>query len=39
MTIFKSSTPYWIVMLIGMVLIVKYPIIASYLPNLLFPSG
>ena len=39
MTIFKSSTPYWIVMLIGMILIVKYPIIASYLPNLLFPSG
>ena len=37
MTIFKSSTPYWIVMLIAMVLIVIYPGIASYLPNLLFP--
>jgi len=39
MTIFKSSTPYWIVMLIAMVLIVMYPGIASYLPNVLFPSG
>ena len=39
MTIFKSSTPYWIVMLIGMVLIVMYPGIASWLPNQLFPSG
>ena len=36
MTIFKSSTPYWIIMLIGMALIVKFPVIASYLPNLLF---
>jgi C4-dicarboxylate transporter DctM subunit len=36
MTIFKSSTPYWIVMLIGMALIVKYPAIASWLPNQLF---
>jgi C4-dicarboxylate transporter DctM subunit len=39
MTIFKSSTPYWIIMLIAMVLIVMYPGIASYLPNVLFPSG
>ena len=39
MTIFKSSTPYWVVMLIAMVLIVMYPGIASYLPNVLFPSG
>jgi TRAP-type C4-dicarboxylate transport system permease large subunit len=37
MTIFKSSTPYWVVMLIGMTLIVIYPGIASYLPNKLFP--
>jgi C4-dicarboxylate transporter DctM subunit len=37
MTIFKSSTPYWVVMLIGMTLIVIYPGIAPYLPNKLFP--
>ena len=36
MTIFKSSTPYWIIMLIGMVLIVTFPEIATYLPELLF---
>ena len=36
MTIFKSATPYWIILLIGMALIVQYPIIASWLPNLLF---
>jgi TRAP-type C4-dicarboxylate transport system permease large subunit len=36
MTIFKRSTPYWIIMLIGMVLIVKFPVIATFLPNLLF---
>ena len=36
MTIFKSSTPYWIVMLIGMALIVRFPVIATYLPELLF---
>ena len=36
MTIFKSSTPYWVIMLIGMVLIVQFPEIATYLPNLLF---
>jgi tripartite ATP-independent transporter DctM subunit len=36
MTIFKSSTPYWILMLIGMVLIINFPQIATYLPNLLF---
>jgi C4-dicarboxylate transporter DctM subunit len=38
MTIFKSSTPYWILMLIGMVLIVNFPQIATYLPRVLFPS-
>lgn len=36
MTIFKSSTPYWMVMLIGMVLIINFPIIATFLPRLLF---
>lgn len=34
--IFKSSVPYWIIMLIGIVSIVVFPEIASYLPNLLF---
>ena len=38
MIIFKSSTPYWILMLIGMILIVIFPEIATYLPRLLFPS-
>lgn len=36
MIIFKSSTPYWIIMLIAMVLIVKFPVIATFLPELLF---
>jgi tripartite ATP-independent transporter DctM subunit len=36
MQIFKSSTPYWIVMLAGMTLIAIFPEIATYLPNLLF---
>ncbi len=36
MTIFKSSTPYWILMLIGMVLIVEFPEIATWLPEILF---
>ena len=36
LTIFKSSTPYWIIMLIAMILIVNFPEIATYLPNLLF---
>ncbi len=36
LTIFKSSTPYWIIMLIGMVLIATFPGIATYLPSLLF---
>ena len=39
MTIFKSSTPYWILMLIGMVLIINFPQIATYLPELLFNTG
>ena len=36
MTIFKSSIPYWIVMLIGMTVIIRFPEIATYLPDLLF---
>jgi tripartite ATP-independent transporter DctM subunit len=34
--IFKSSTPYWIIMLLGMIAIAAFPEIATYLPNLLF---
>lgn len=34
--IFKSSVPYWIIMLIGIISIVAFPQIANYLPNLLF---
>ncbi len=34
--IFKSSVPYWIIMLIGIISIVKFPQIANYLPELLF---
>ena len=37
MTIFKASIPYWIIMLVAMALIVRFPEIATYLPNLLFP--
>jgi tripartite ATP-independent transporter DctM subunit len=36
MQIFKSSMPYWIIMLAGMVAIIAFPEIATYLPNLLF---
>ncbi len=36
MTIFKSSTPYWIIMLITMVIIINFPQIATYLPDKLF---
>ena len=36
MTIFKSSTPYWIIMLIGMILIIAFPEIATILPRILF---
>jgi len=39
MTIFKSSTPYWIIMLIGMVMIINFPQIATYLPELLFNNN
>ncbi|NND50601.1 MAG: TRAP transporter large permease, partial [Rhizobiales bacterium] len=36
MTIFKSSTPFWIIMLITMVLIISFQEIATWLPNQLF---
>jgi TRAP-type C4-dicarboxylate transport system permease large subunit len=36
MTIFKSSTPYWIIMLLAMVVIINFPQIATYLPSKLF---
>jgi len=36
MTIFKSSTPYWIIMLIGMILIINFQEIATFLPKVLF---
>lgn len=36
MTIFKSATPYWIIMLMGMVIIINFPQIAIYLPSKLF---
>jgi len=34
--IFKSSTPYWIIMLIGMTAIAAFPQIATFLPDLVF---
>ena len=34
--IFKSSTPYWVIILMAMVLIVLYPQIAVWLPSLMF---
>jgi C4-dicarboxylate transporter, DctM subunit len=34
--IFKSSTPYWIIILLAMVLIIWFPAIATVLPELLF---
>ena len=36
MQIFKSSTPYWIIMLIAMLMIAIFPEIATYLPQLVF---
>ena len=39
MTIFKSSTAYWIIMLLGMILIINFPEIATWLPEKLFPSS
>jgi C4-dicarboxylate transporter DctM subunit len=34
--IFKSSTPYWVIMLIGVLLLVLFPKIATWLPSLAF---
>jgi tripartite ATP-independent transporter DctM subunit len=34
--IFKSSTPYWMIMLLGVVLLVLFPKIATWLPSLAF---
>ena len=36
MQIFRSSTPYWIIMLTGIIAITAYPKIATYLPSLMF---
>jgi C4-dicarboxylate transporter, DctM subunit len=36
MTIFKSSTPFWVIMLVAMVIIATFPEIATYLPSMLF---
>ena len=36
MSIFKSSTPYWMIMLVCMVAIIVFPEIALFLPNALF---
>ena len=36
MEIFKSSTPYWMIMLISMIAIVNFPQIATFLPSLAF---
>ena len=36
MSIFKSSTPYWTIMLVCMVAIIVFPEIALFLPNALF---
>ena len=36
MEIFRSSTPYWIIMLGGLIAIVNFPQIATYLPSLVF---
>jgi C4-dicarboxylate transporter DctM subunit len=34
--IFHSSTPYWMIMLIGVVMLVLFPKIATWLPSLAF---
>ncbi len=34
--IFKSSTPYWVIMLVGVVLLAVFPKIATWLPSLAF---
>ena len=37
--IFKSSTPYWVIMLFCMLLIILFPQIATVLPDLAFKQG
>ncbi len=39
MTIFRSAVPYWIIMLVAMVMIIRFPEIATWLPDLLFQPG
>lgn len=34
--IFKGSTPYWLIILVAMTLIIEFPQIATYLPSLMF---
>jgi len=34
--IFRGSTPYWMIILVAMVLILEFPQIATYLPSLMF---
>ncbi|MDH4149336.1 MAG: TRAP transporter large permease [Betaproteobacteria bacterium] len=34
--IFKGSMPYWIIILLAMILILEFPQIATYLPSLMF---
>ena len=34
--IFRSSTPYWFIILVAMTLIITFPAIATFLPSLLF---
>jgi len=34
--IFRSSTPYWCIILVAMALIITFPAIATFLPSLLF---
>ena len=36
MQIFKSSTPYWLIMMVAMVLIAVFPEIATVLPDLVY---
>jgi C4-dicarboxylate transporter DctM subunit len=36
MSIFKSSTPYWIIMLVCMLAIIAFPEIATFSPDALF---
>lgn len=34
--IFRGSMPYWIIILVAMILILQYPQIATYLPSMMF---